>query len=100
MGMRSDPAGVAGDAAGCPMSSTGRVLRAFIDAWNAGRRPRVREYLEQVPAGPDREELAGRLTAWLALAPAPDLTDDARAAIRAERVVRHVIRAVGADERA
>ena len=29
-----------------------RVLSEFIDAWNAGRRPRVRDYLARLPDGP------------------------------------------------
>ena len=34
------------------MSTTDQVLSEFIDAWNAGRRPRVREYLARLPTAP------------------------------------------------
>jgi hypothetical protein len=79
------------------MSTTDQVLSAFIDEWNAGRRPRVREYLNRVPEGPDRDELAEQITTWLEVAPTPDYDDEARAAIRAEPVVEHVLSAVGDD---
>ena len=53
------------------MSTTDQVLSEFIDAWNAGRRPSVREYLARLPDGPDRDELADQITSWLEIAPAP-----------------------------
>ncbi len=31
---------------------TDRVLSEFIDAWNAGRRPRVRDYLARLAGRP------------------------------------------------
>lgn len=61
-----------------------RVLSEFIDAWNAGRRPRVRDYLARLPDGPAREELADAITDWLSVAPAPAYSDRARREIRAE----------------
>ena len=79
------------------MSTTDQVLSAFIDEWNAGRRPRVREYLNRVPEGPARDELAEQISTWLEIAPTPDYDDAARAAIRAEPVVEHVLSAVGDD---
>ena len=54
------------------MSDIEQVLGDFVDAWNAGRRPRVGDALRRVPAGPDRDELADRLGAWLEVAPEPD----------------------------
>jgi hypothetical protein len=79
------------------MSTIDKLLSDFIDAWNAGERPRVREYLARVPEGPARDELADLLTFWLETAPAPALDDTARAAIRAEPVVRQVFDAAGSD---
>ena len=79
------------------MSTPEKVLSDFIDAWNAGRRPRVHEYLEQVPSGPQRDELADQLSAWLEIAPTPAYSADARAAIRAEPVVQEVLATVGED---
>ena len=51
------------------MSDIEQVLGDFVDAWNAGRRPRVGEALRRVPAGADRDELADRIAAWLEVAP-------------------------------
>jgi transcriptional regulator with XRE-family HTH domain len=79
------------------MSTTEQVLSDFMDAWNAGRRPRVREYLEQVPEGAERDELAEQITTWLEVAPTPAYDDAARAAIRREPAVQHVFSSVGAD---
>ncbi|HEX2102191.1 MAG TPA: hypothetical protein VHF51_00960 [Solirubrobacteraceae bacterium] len=79
------------------MSSTEQVLSEFIDAWNAGRRPRVVEYLGRVPEGPERDELAEQIGTWLEVAPTPEYDPGARAQIRAEPIVRHVFEAVGQD---
>ncbi|HET6548225.1 MAG TPA: hypothetical protein VFG79_07215 [Solirubrobacter sp.] len=79
------------------MSTTDRLLSDFIDAWNAGRRPRVREYLARLPDGPERDELADQITRWLELAPTPDYDADTRAAIRAEPVVARLLEAADAD---
>jgi hypothetical protein len=69
------------------MSTTDQVLNDFIDAWNAGRRPRVREYLARIPDGPDRDELADQITSWLEVAPTPSYDEETRAQIRAEPIV-------------
>ena len=61
-----------------------RVLSEFIDAWNAGRRPRVRDYLARLPDGPARDELADAITDWLSVAPAPAYSERARREIRTE----------------
>jgi hypothetical protein len=79
------------------MSPTGKVLSEFIDAWNAGRRPRVGEYLARVPEGRDRDELAEQIGTWLELAPTPAYDPATRAQIRAEPTVQHVFAAVGKD---
>jgi transcriptional regulator with XRE-family HTH domain len=79
------------------MSSTEQVLSEFIDAWNAGRRPRVIEYLTRVPEGPDRDELAEQIGTWLEVAPTPAYDLATRAQIRGEPAVRHVFEAVGED---
>ena len=55
------------------------VLSDFIDAWNAGRRPRVDDYLARV-APAERAELAEQIENWLLMAPTPDYSErDARA---------------------
>lgn len=50
------------------MSAFDHILSDFIDDWNAGRRPRVPEYLDRA-APSERDELAARLAEWLAVAP-------------------------------
>jgi transcriptional regulator with XRE-family HTH domain len=77
------------------MSTTDQVLSEFIDAWNAGERPRVAAYLDRVPEG-DRDALADAISVWLATAPAPSLSAEARAAVRAEPVVARVLSDEGA----
>ena len=63
------------------------LLSDFIDAWNAGDRPRVADYLAR--AAPDeRAELAARLEDWLVVAPTPDYGDRAREGIRTEPALR------------
>jgi hypothetical protein len=77
--------------------TTELVLSEFIDAWNGGRRPRVRDYLARVPEGAERDALADRIATWLEVAPAPAFDDATRAEIRAEPIVRDVLDAVGGD---
>jgi hypothetical protein len=60
-----------------------RILSDFIDAWNAGRRPHVDDYVAQAPET-EREELASEIVAFLAFAPTPAYSDEALEAIRAE----------------
>jgi transcriptional regulator with XRE-family HTH domain len=79
------------------MFSTDVLLSEFIDDWNAGRRPRVRDYLRRVPDDRARTKLAQEIDAWLEVAPTPDFDAQARAAIRAEPVVQRVFAAVGDD---
>lgn len=79
------------------MFSTDLLLSEFIDDWNAGRRPRVRDVLRRVPDDAARTRLAREIDAWLELAPTPDFDAEARAAIRAEPVVQRVFAAVGDD---
>ena len=78
------------------MSDPAQVLSEFVDAWNAGRRPRVKEYLARV-SDEERGELADRITTWLEVAPPPSYDEGARAAVRAEPVVRQVLSTVGDD---
>jgi len=78
------------------MSTSERVLSDFIDAWNAGRRPRVGDYLERVP-GDQRDELAEQITTWLELVPPPAYSEQARGAIRSEPIVQGVLSTVGDD---
>ena len=79
------------------MSIPDQVLSDFIDAWNAGRRPRVRDYLARLPDGAARDELADQISNWLELAPTPAYDDAARAAIRGEPVVAQLLASAESD---
>ena len=76
------------------MASIDRVLSEFIDAWNAGRRPRAEEYLARVDPE-SRDELAGEIAAWMEVAPAPEYGDDALHDIRAAPAVQAAQEAFG-----
>ena len=64
------------------MSLRDQVLSDFIDAWNAGRRPRAADHLRRVEPGPERDALAAELALWLEIAPPPRTLD--RDAVRRE----------------
>lgn len=53
------------------MADVDRLLSEFVDAWNAGERPRVEHFLDQAPAD-SQHELAERIEAFLDVAPTPD----------------------------
>lgn len=77
------------------MSTTDELLEQFIEAWNAGRRPDLRDYLARAPAG-ERERLAELVRTWLELAPTPSYDEGALAAIAREPALAG---ALGALER-
>ena len=64
-------------------STREQVLSEFVDAWTAGARPNVDDYIARVPAD-EQDALGGELATFLALAPTPEYSDDALTAIRAE----------------
>ena len=59
------------------------LLSQFIDAWNAGERPDVDDYVARA-AEEARGDLADHLIAFLSMAPTPAYSNKALAAIRAE----------------
>ena len=63
-----------------------RILSEFIDAWNAGSRPDVDDYIARAPAE-QQGELADQLLSFLTFAPTPSYDDGTLAAIRAEPIV-------------
>jgi transcriptional regulator with XRE-family HTH domain len=69
-----------------------QVLSEFIDAWNAGRRPDVDEYIARVP-GEEQVVFGEELATFLTFAPTPEYSDHALTAIKAE------IAAAGDEER-
>jgi transcriptional regulator with XRE-family HTH domain len=60
-----------------------RTLSAFIDAWVAGERPRLEDYLERVEPA-DRDALADAIDDFVTLAPTPRYDEETLRAIRAE----------------
>ena len=59
------------------------MLSAFVDAWIAGERPRLEDYLQRArPA--ERPALADAIDDFVTLAPAPRYNDKTLQAIRAE----------------
>jgi hypothetical protein len=70
-----------------------RILSEFMDAWNAGRRPDVEDYLARVAPG-ERRELADEITNWLAWAPTPAYDEATYEQLRADPLVRAVVAAV------
>lgn len=52
------------------MADLDRLLGEFVDAWNAGERPRVEAYLERAPAR-DQDDLAALIASFLDVAPSP-----------------------------
>jgi hypothetical protein len=79
------------------MSTIDQVLSEFIDAWNAGKRPRVRDYLARLPDGPDRDALASALSTWLETAPTPTYSEAARTEIASEPTVADLFARASTD---
>src|SRR3954449_299633 len=70
-----------------------QVLSEFIDAWNAGKRPDVDEYIARVPEE-EQDALSEELLSFLRFAPTPAYSDDALAEIQEEPAL---IEALGAS---
>lgn len=68
-----------------------QVLSEFIDAWNAGQRPDVDEYIARVPAG-EQAVLSDELLSFLSLAATPEYSDAAMEAIAAEPALIEALR--------
>src|SRR3954451_24838167 len=69
-----------------------QVLSEFIDAWNAGERPDVDEYIARVPAE-EQSALSEELLSFLSFAPTAEYSDAALAAISAEPELVEALRA-------
>ena len=78
------------------MTNIDTLLNEFIDAWNAGERPDVLDFLERADAA-ERAELRGALKAWLAVAPAPAYSDQTLAEIAAEPALANALAAASAQ---
>lgn len=78
------------------MSTTDQLLGQFIEAWNAGERPDVREFLARA-GDDDRAQLAELLSAWLELAPTPAWDEATLERISAEPALRAALDAAGTE---
>jgi hypothetical protein len=65
------------------------LLNEFTEAWNAGERPRVDDYVARAPAA-ERDELAGLIGAFLELAPTPEYTKEQLREIQRDPLVQQV----------
>ncbi len=68
------------------MTAIDRVLAEFRDAWDAGRRPDLLDYVARVPPA-EQDELADAIMTWLESAPMPDYDDATRAEIAADPIL-------------
>ncbi len=71
-------------------NSVDLLLNEFIEAWNAGQRPRVDDYIERAPNG-ERAELAGLIGAFLEIAPTPNFSQEQLEEIRRDPTVQAVV---------
>jgi len=69
-----------------PMPELDRLLGEFADAWNAGERPRVQDFIDRAPAE-RRDELADLIEAFLAVAPTPRYSEETMAELMREPAV-------------
>jgi transcriptional regulator with XRE-family HTH domain len=72
------------------------LLSEFIDAWNAGERPLVTEFLQRA-APAEREELGERIEDWLLVAPTPAYGEQALADIRHDPALVGTLAAIRAE---
>lgn len=78
------------------MTSSEAVLSQYIDDWNAGRRPRVEDYLVRVDAT-QRDELAEQIATYVSWAPSPDYSPEALREIRSEPALAQLREATGRE---
>lgn len=71
-------------------SDRDRILSEFIDAWNAGRRPDVDEFVDRA-AEEDRGWLSDEIASFMLTGPTPRYDDAAIESIRAEPIVAEAL---------
>lgn len=76
------------------MTSSETVLSQYIDDWNAGRRPRVEDYLARVDAS-ERDELAEQIATYVSWAPTPEYSPEVLHEIRSEPALAQLREATG-----
>jgi hypothetical protein len=79
------------------MSSIDKTLSEFVDAWNAGERPLVDDFLARVGKG-ERDELAEQIGVWLMVAPTPRYSGAALEDVAREPALVRALEAIE-DER-
>jgi hypothetical protein len=78
------------------MDKLDRLLNEFVEAWNAGRRPEVDDFVDRAPEA-ERNELAGLIGAFLEIAPTPSYSPEQLDTLRADPLVQAIGR-VAEDE--
>lgn len=76
---------------------TDQLFSDFVDAWNAGHRPQLADYLARLEDDTARREFAEQIVTFIDLAPPPAYSEQARAAIQAEPAVARVLAAAGGE---
>lgn len=71
-----------------------RILSEFIDAWNAGERPDVDDYIARAPEE-ERAELADELVTFLSFAPGPAYSEATLEELRSDPIVVEALSAHG-----
>src|SRR3954469_16278614 len=85
-----------GAAAGCSSRGSSvtldreRILSQFIDAWNAGMRPDVDDFVGRAPAD-ERDDLADDIATFLVWAPTPDYDGASLDAMASDPIVQEAL---------
>lgn len=69
------------------MDPVDRLLNEFVEAWNAGDRPEVDDFVERAPEA-ERNELAGLIGAFLEIAPTPPYSPEQLEELRRDPTVK------------
>src|SRR5690348_8038114 len=70
-------------------TSLDELLNDFTEAWNAGERPRVDDYVARASPG-EQDELAGLIRAFLEIAPKPRYTKEQLKEIESDPIVQQI----------
>ncbi len=70
------------------MSDVDALLSRFIEEWNAGQRPSVEGYLNEVLEGAARDDLSDQISTFLTYAPTPHYDDATMVQLLAEPAVQ------------
>jgi hypothetical protein len=73
------------------MDKIDRLLNEFVEAWNAGQRPDVDDFVDRAPEA-ERNELAGLIGSFLEIAPTPPYSPEQLDTLRSDRLVQSIAR--------